>query len=667
MRFKSIRHYIIPLVIGTLFFLFIFGFNILNPHNIEWLNREDALQGYLGWEFFRNSGWNFPIIGLSPNYGLDVSSSIIYTDSNPLLAIIFKIISAILPDTFQYFGIWLLLCCILTSTISWKIVSLYTESTALLIFSVFLFMFNPAWINRVAHINLMAHFLILYSIYLCLRGGNSKNIIKWCTTISLALSIHSYIAMMVSILWGSNVVARLLTRKETKRRILIEIISIVLINIAVVYALGYLTVKNVSANGGFGLYQNNLISPFVSSGWSYFFTTKTNLQSGFEGLNFWGAGVILLLAFNSINIIKFIRKTELNVKTITFCTALPFFFLISMTNTIKIDHSVFTFPLPDRLIDLLSIFRASARFFWPITYSVITLLIFLTIKNNSKIIGTSIIIIASLLQVIDTSKGYLPSDFYFHKKTSFANNLKNDFWDTGIKDYSIIRYVPFENQRLDWPSLAKVAVDSKKGTDSVYLARIDDVKAADMNAKIADSLISGSYEDDTVYIINNRMVGLVQTKAGDNIYNIDGLNVLAPGLKTCNSCTIVNTNNPAHPAYFLGSGWSSQENFGTWNDGNTSLIYVKTNDQPTEVKIKYITHTSDFYPTQSIEFIIDNKVIKKISSTSGGEVSFTIPTSEHKKIRKIKLFMPNAFSPREQGTGTDRRKLAFGLESMEIK
>jgi len=70
---------IAPLLIGILFCGAIYGFDILNPENVAWLLKGDALQAYTGCEFFRSTPWSFPVIGLSQHVGMEVSNSIVYT------------------------------------------------------------------------------------------------------------------------------------------------------------------------------------------------------------------------------------------------------------------------------------------------------------------------------------------------------------------------------------------------------------------------------------------------------------------------------------------------------------------------------------------------------------------------------------------------------------
>lgn len=139
---KNINYELVtPIILGIAAFFLICGSRILNPQNIAWLANGDPAQHYLGWVFFRNSEWTFPIIGLNPNFGLEISSSIVFSDSNPLFAILFKLLSPILPKTFQYFGLWILLCFILQAVASYRLVSLISNNKIVNNLSVLLFYF----------------------------------------------------------------------------------------------------------------------------------------------------------------------------------------------------------------------------------------------------------------------------------------------------------------------------------------------------------------------------------------------------------------------------------------------------------------------------------------------------------------------------------------------
>ena len=115
-KIKTYWQSLAPIVLGVLVFALVVGPGTLNPTNEHWLLvGNDVTQHYLGWVFFRHGPWSFPI-GLNPANGLEFSSSIVFSDSIPLLAFVFKFLSPILPEPFQYMGIWLLMCFVLGSS-----------------------------------------------------------------------------------------------------------------------------------------------------------------------------------------------------------------------------------------------------------------------------------------------------------------------------------------------------------------------------------------------------------------------------------------------------------------------------------------------------------------------------------------------------------------------
>ena len=106
--FKTRGGEIGSVAIGIATFGALTNWRILNPLFVRWLYWGDPSTSYLGWQFFRKTPFiQFPI-GASPNYGVGFSSSIMFTDSVPLIAIPLKYLSFLLPHEFQYFGLWIL-------------------------------------------------------------------------------------------------------------------------------------------------------------------------------------------------------------------------------------------------------------------------------------------------------------------------------------------------------------------------------------------------------------------------------------------------------------------------------------------------------------------------------------------------------------------------------
>jgi hypothetical protein len=125
------------------------------------------------------------------------ATSIIFTDSIPLFAVFFKILSPVLPEQFQYFGLWGIMCFALQGLLAARILRNYTENKNLLVVSSLLFVFTPVMIGRMfGHTSLAGHWILLLGLEPIFAykkyHGNKKNICS-CGSDRLLVSISSYI------------------------------------------------------------------------------------------------------------------------------------------------------------------------------------------------------------------------------------------------------------------------------------------------------------------------------------------------------------------------------------------------------------------------------------------------------------------------------------------
>ena len=156
---------IIAALVGAVIFILIYGIHVLNPFYTDWLmNGGDLMQHYLGWEFYRKSDWFFPI-GLTDQLAYPTKSSVIFTDSIPLFALIFKVLTAGMEGRFQYFGFFGISCFMLQGFWAAKILQRWlTDKGQVLLGSTF-FIVSPIVIFRMYyHTALAAQWIILISI-----------------------------------------------------------------------------------------------------------------------------------------------------------------------------------------------------------------------------------------------------------------------------------------------------------------------------------------------------------------------------------------------------------------------------------------------------------------------------------------------------------------------
>jgi hypothetical protein len=137
-------------LLGAIFFLLCFGWQVVDLTNTTWLltNGDDLSQHQAGWMFYRSSGWSFPF-GIIQNLAYPFGVPITFTDSIPLFAIIFKMMSGILPAEFQYFGLFTLIGYFLQGGIGALIIRRFTKSNMVALVGPVFFVISPVMLTRV--------------------------------------------------------------------------------------------------------------------------------------------------------------------------------------------------------------------------------------------------------------------------------------------------------------------------------------------------------------------------------------------------------------------------------------------------------------------------------------------------------------------------------------
>ena len=88
---KKYRWPLTGALLGALVFVALYGVRVLNPTCVDWILNNaspDPSQHYLGWEFFAASAVRLPYIGANYSAIYPYRTSILFTDSIPLLALL---------------------------------------------------------------------------------------------------------------------------------------------------------------------------------------------------------------------------------------------------------------------------------------------------------------------------------------------------------------------------------------------------------------------------------------------------------------------------------------------------------------------------------------------------------------------------------------------------
>lgn len=700
-----------PFFLGLIAFMLVMGPKTLDPQNLAWLIGLDPIQHYIGWAFFRESAWTFPI-GMNPSYGLDLSSSIVFTDSIPLLAFIFKSLSFALPKTFQYLGIWTLTCFILQSYAGFLLVGLVKRDYVLQVLGSAFFIMAPPMLWRMGyHTALASHFVILAAIYLCISKQSEHRKFLWAALISLTASIHFYLLVMVMALWTASLLdfyGDQVCRKEVNlgrqqklmrccRAILIEVILVALPLLFVIWQCGYFSIGHSAiSSSGFGLHRMNLLALVHPGGWSYLLPSHHMMNFPGEGFNYLGLGGIFVLLVALIQICRNFRTIPPVLMKYKFLIlTLLILFLLALSNNIGVGSKNYYFDIPNSVLNALNIVRSSGRMFWPVYYTIILCALAVLILSLPRRLCILILSIGLILQIIDTSQVWSSRRTNLARIESekiYSPSIQDHtFWNCIAKNYKKIIIAPPRYSSKDWIAFSVFAAENKMSTNAVYLARTDQDKLAESTHRVMDSLYDGKYDEDSVYIIENQALPVALSGLAHNakLLNVDGYNVLLPNwaMAKCKNTLSQNNEDPKIRDFpgleakilfnagsiwtqFLTWGWSDPESWGAWSDGNDSkmILTIPSNAKTLELRFRAMVNAN--HKLQPVEVFVDNKSegVHYFDKAEGNSLLLKLSDSQRKKKTISLLFKyQKPIKPSTTSRSDDQRSLAIGLESAVFK
>jgi hypothetical protein len=474
-----------------------------------------------------------------------------YTDSVPLIAIPLKYVSFLLPNEFQYFGIWILAAFVLQAWFAWKIISRFVSNLAISLFGVVLFTNAPTLVYRMVHdgaghIGFIGQFLILWSMYLYFDRDFSQK--RWIPLLGLSPLICLGLVPMVFAVYVGRLLGQL-TQNSVKfyKRIINTLQGLVnglVITFGVMWGSGALMVGDPTGTG-FGRYRTSLTSLFDPKVASVFSFSKLipdlgGLPGSEEGFAFLGIVVLGLLAMSLPLTLSrqhpFLSKHNTGLIFTTIAMG-----VFSLSNHISImQREVFAYPLPDSVLRFISPFRSSGRFVWPLVYILILfgLISLSEIWKKHRYFGYLILASFSLLQFIDTRDVFTHTQKRFGE-IGFTPRLTSSAWDSLAQRYDHLVVIPPLNNDPGWFELALLANKWGLSSNAAFLARIDQ-QAFDAALEVGQSdLQKFSFDLRTLYVITNYPPNPMsdtildefgsRTNLGTKVFTLDGFLVVAPG------------------------------------------------------------------------------------------------------------------------------------------
>jgi hypothetical protein len=542
-------------LLGLAVFVISYGLHVLDPTNVNWLLVEDWGQNFLGWDAFRREPWTWPL-GKIQNLNWPEGTSLVFTDSLPILSILLKPLHSLLPDPFQFQGLWLLACLMLLPAFGYLLFRQLTGQPWVSALAAALLPLLPYVLNRDVHLSLMAFWLILWAWLLYFTPARPSTHFWFTVLLLLAAGINLYLLLMALVIWTSwwlRTQAVPLLRQHSFRAAGVSATLVagpLVLLIPFMWALGYFVIPFSGARGfGFGFFSMNLNAWFNPARapwstawrgpWSTVLPTLPWATAGqYEGFQYPGLGA-LVLVFVALGLLlrKRVAKPEMKRESSLdsgwrwLCLPCVFFTLAALSNKITFNqHELLSFDYPNLLAYIADTFRSSGRLFWPVNLILLALAVFVLSRRLSWRAAIGVLAVCFLIQLIDVHRAFprrlnvLRSDF------PRSSELLSTDWRRILESSSYVGFVP----RDAWAWMVEgslwrlVFMANRKGTpvNAMYVSRGDLESLSRANYMLLQQLSNDSMPSDASFIINQERVCGAPMSVRQRLRVLDGRFVL---------------------------------------------------------------------------------------------------------------------------------------------
>lgn len=507
---------------------------ILDPHKFGWLlrgtdNGENAL-GLHAWQNDPGAQWSLRTALLNSPDGV----SILFTDSNPLLAMVTLPIARHLGTDLQFVGLWMLTSLALQAIFAFALLRSFAPSRITLWLGVALFMLVPTFYARQYHVNLQAHWIILWALWIFIDDKRAYDARWWTGALLVAALVHNYLLFLVSAVWATALARELWTAATVKARA-ITIGRASLTSVIIILVISNLGIdRDFVATSTYGVFAMPLDALWRPSNPTYSTllpATDRNLRSSFEGFQYLGAGLLLLLFTASLPIKRTPGRNgaSINSKLVWLVPACVVMTLLAITHQLAwADRIIVELPLDPAVVAALDPLRASGRLFWLVTYT----LILFAVANAYRLTpprALQLLTVALAIQITDL-RGVMAA---MRQTTAEAaepspwKRTRDPRWASVIASASDVTFAP-ANPFIQLDLFQEVAwrsASAGRPIRLVYAARNSRVTDARLSAEDAD-FNAGRLDPNRLYVVLPE--ANVPKGAANRVLILDGIRLLVP-------------------------------------------------------------------------------------------------------------------------------------------
>jgi len=697
--------------IGVLNTLSLMGFSGVDPRNIAWL-RGDAATYYIAWAAYRaETTWRWPLTWTDRlGYPLGVSMS--WFDPVPIMAVLLRPLSPLLPAPFQYLGLYTTIAFILQAWFSLRLAAclfagraLFTLATALLVVGA------PIVTMRViSHYAVGSHWLMIACLYYYVRGaegrGAARFVLPFVVVVFVAGGVNPYIAGFCVLIACAAVARLVLERRATWAHAAMYVLVLLatLVGSSAVFGVLVPGTGMAYAISGFDFYSMNLLSPINPAPFSSIALPSLPFATGgqYEGYNYLGLGIIGLLVLNGVarprGVARALRPTPRSIPLVAL-SALCLVVAVSPRVTLG-PWTIAHVGLPGIANGLVSLIHCAGRFFWPVHYLIVLFAVVLTYRNWPSPARELLLVGALVVQAADVGpvRARVQAVYERHPRDPLVSPAWRDLRATHARLIVLPAWQCGPGSpggREGFRKFGLLAVAEGLQTNSYYAARYgpDQLRT---HCSDVSALDGRDLDPRAAYVVDDKTLALWEI-AGMRSHVcavVDGFNLCTRNDRGLSSSPAVRAKVEARiPAYALGEaltfgsggngapfvwrGWAPDPS-GIWTDGSEATLLMRIGGEspaPLQLTAQARALVDDRHPRLDVFVLANGNGVGRWTFTSW---SGAAGTSETRRVEipasvvarspalRLQFVVADPRSPRSLGLWPEARAFGIHLERLQI-
>ena len=592
---------LLALALGIGNALLLFGPGPLNPTNVDWIFGDNATY-YFGWSMYRRDPHlHFPLTW-TERVGYPAGASIAWLDAIPLVALVLRPLSPILPERFQYLGLYSAACFVLQAYFALGLCRrLFPAERMFAVLGSVLFLLSaPLTWRAFGHTALLSHWLILAALAGYFRPsdeGPAQYLVPLWIVVAIAAAINPYLAAMC-LLVALAAVGRLLAERRCRwTRAVVLLAATAGVLAAAMVTVGVLGSSDARAYWALGYGQmsfnlNALVNP-MDYGSRFLPPLRVSHATQYEGYNYLGAGVLALLALNLVarpNALRWLTDRRLLPLLALGIVAT----ILAMSTTVTFgSRTLVEIALPEWVAGPLHGLRASGRLFWPAYYLIVLAAVSLTFHVWRAPFRIAILGIALVVQTADLMP--LRAKVRTTLNQRFASPLHSPIWrELGERYENLILVPPYQcspttaaGGYYNYVDFGKLAAVERMRSNNYYAARYSGSELQAHCVDLLRSQLQGKLDAQSAYVVTDgvRTVWSLGGMRSHTCRQVDGYNLCTPAAQ---GETAPPLHTPRAPPYNIGDviafgwagnardyltvGWAPASGGGTWTEGPMAML-----------------------------------------------------------------------------------------------